>query len=119
MDTFRMHIFSALKKTAAVAAVLLLCAAAAAKTPLERFVKSRGSELPTTVVYGDFYKAAIDEGMVEIEKMLSENDVPIVGEGDGRYLRMKDLLRVCGKDCSYHKGWGIFLSQFAVQVHRK
>ncbi len=92
---------------------------AIAKTPLERFLASSDNYLPNTIDYEDFYDAAINEGMVEIESILAENEVPVLGEGDGRYLRRKDLLTLCGKDCSYHDGWGIFLSQFSVQKHRK
>lgn len=115
-----LNLFSALKKAAAVVAVLSLCAGAAAKTPLERFIESRGKELPNTVNYADFYDTALGEGMVGIRKMLDEHEIPIVGgDSEGGYLRMHDLLRVCGKECSYHEGWGIFLSKFAVQVHRK
>lgn len=108
-----------LKKLAAGAVLSAFAAGAAAQTPLERRIKSRGYEFPNVLNYGDFYKAALDEGMVEVEKMLAEHGVAIVGEGGGRYVRMRDLLRACGEKCSYDEGWGIFLGQFAVMVHRK
>ena len=108
-------------KLAAMAAAVLLAltGAAAARTPLEKTLRQRDYVLPNVIDYDDFYDAAFDEGMVEIEEVLAKNKVPIRGEGDRRYLRRADLLRLCGKDCSYDKGWGIFLSQFAVQRHRR
>lgn len=93
--------------------------AAVAATPLERYLKSRGYKLPSVVRYHDFYKAALEEGIVDSEKFLKTQNIPIVGTGDGRYVRTSDLLKSCGIKCNYHKGWGIFISQFAVQVHRK
>lgn len=101
------------------AIMAFLSAPAFAQTPLERLLKSRGYELPYTISYDDFYETAYDEGMVDIEQMLAEHDVEILGQGDSRYIRRTDLLRICGKDCSYHDGWGIFLSNFAVQTHRR
>lgn len=96
-----------------------LAASASARTPLERYLKSRGYILPNVVSFDDLYETAYDEGIVDLQKMLAEHDVPIVGEGDSRYVRFSDLLRVCGKDCNYHRGWGIFLSNFAVLEHRR
>ena len=85
----------------------------------KKTLRQRDYVLPNVIDYDDFYDAAFDEGMVEIEEVLAKNKVPVRGEGDRRYLRRTDLLRLCGKDCSYDKGWGIFLSQFAVQRHRR
>ncbi|MGI9298359.1 MAG: hypothetical protein ACR2QC_10745 [Gammaproteobacteria bacterium] len=107
-------------KTALAATVVLSAAApAAARTPLERYLQSRGYQLPNVISYDDLYETAYDEGIVDIEKMLAEHEVPVVGAGDSRYVRTTDLLRICGKECSYHKGWGIFLSGFAVLRHRR
>ncbi|MGI9305886.1 MAG: hypothetical protein ACR2P5_01120 [Gammaproteobacteria bacterium] len=112
-----MNIFAATKKIAP--ALMLLFGIAAAQTPLESHLKRRGDVLPNIVYYNDLHNAALDEGMVDLAEVLAKNKVEMFGEADRRYVRMKDLLRVCGKECNYHKGWGIFLSQFAVQVHRR
>lgn len=105
----------------ALAAALVLSAVlpAAARTPLERRLESRGYHLPNVISYDDLYEKAYDEGIVDLDAMLAEHEVPIIGAGDSRYVRRTDLLRVCGKECSYDKGWGIFLSGFAVQRHRR
>ena len=120
-ENFAGNSFSLSIAILAIAALLTIVAAttADARTPLERHLKSRGYLLPNVVGYGDLYETAYDEGIVDLDKMLAEHKVPVVGEGDSRYVRMPDLLRICGKDCSYHKGWGIFLSNFAVQEHRR
>ncbi len=103
----------------AAAVVFSAAAPANARTPLEKHLKNRGYVLPNIISYNDLYDTAYSQGVVDIEKMLAEHDTPIIGEGDSRYVRKSDLLKICGKDCNYHMGWGIFLSEFAVQEHRK
>ena len=101
----------------AVLIALVLTGHAAAQTPLERHLKTRGYELPNTIDYEDFYYAALDDGMVEVEEELAKYDVEIVGEGDSRYIRRADLLRLCGKDCRPDRDWGYLIRRFAVIKH--
>ena len=105
---------------ATLAAVILSAAApAAARTPLERHLATRGYLLPNVIPYDELYQTAFAEGMVDIEQMLAQHEVKIQGDGDSRYVRKADLLRICGKKCGHASEWGIFLSNFAVLKHRK
>lgn len=107
-------------KTALVAAVIFSVAApAAARTPLERQLQTRGYHLPNVIDYAELYETAYNEGIIDIEQMLADNKVQVLGNGDSRYVRASDLLRVCGKECNFDNGWGIFLSNFAVLKHRR
>lgn len=96
---------------------LALAGHAAAQTPLEKYLKARSYEIPAVIDYEDFYYAALDEGMVEIEKELAELKVEILGSGDSRYLRRSDLFRLCGKECHPDREWGYLLRQFAELKH--
>lgn len=104
---------------AALAVAMSATAPAAAQTPLEKYLKAHGNRLPHVIDYGDFINTALEDGMVEIEEALAEKGVSVHGTGDSRYIRTADLLQVCGSDCNYRHGWGIFLSRFSVQTHRK
>ena len=112
-----------MKKTIIILMTLFLAACSGASstfgsTPLEKYLKARGYGIPNVIDYDDFYNAALDEGMVDIDKVLADNNIQVLGSGDSRYIRATELLDACGKDCSYHEGWGIFLSKFAEQTHR-
>ena len=47
-------------------------------------------------------------GMVEVDEFLSASNIPIKGDGDGRYLLRADLLRACGESCTGDEGLAKF-----------
>ncbi|WOV91025.1 MAG: hypothetical protein R1F54_11030 [Candidatus Zeuxoniibacter abyssi] len=89
------------------------------KTHFEKSLAVRGRTLPNTVNYDDFYRTAYNMGMVEVDEFLSASNIPIKGDGDGRYLLRADLLRACGESCTGDEGLGKILWAQTVYKQKK
>lgn len=89
-------------------------AAAVAKSPFVKFTKQRRLKVPVIIHYEEFVKAAMAYAMTEddVRGLFAMLEIPIRGEGDGRYMSGADLLRGCGADCNLQDGMGYLLRDF-------